>query len=78
SLANSVAQAAGPSIGGWLTDAYSWRWIFYLQLFPGIALLFAIAWSIEATPMQLALLRRGDWVGIAAMVLGLGGLQIVL
>ena len=78
SLANSVAQAAGPSMGGWLTDAYSWRWIFYLQLFPGVALLMAIAWSIDAKPMKLELLRRGDWGGIAAMVLGLGGLQIVL
>ncbi|KPA94784.1 DHA2 family efflux MFS transporter permease subunit [Pseudomonas asplenii] len=78
SLANSVAQAAGPSIGGWLTDAYSWRWIFYLQLFPGIALLLAVAWAIEARPMNLALLRRGDWLGIGAMVVGLGGLQIVL
>ena len=78
SLANSVAQAAGPSLGGWLTDAYSWRWIFYLQLFPGIALLLAITWSIEPKPMKLELLRRGDWAGIAAMVLGLGGLQIVL
>lgn len=78
SLANSVAQAAGPSIGGWLTDTYSWRWIFYLQLLPGVALLAAIAWSIEAKPMQLALLRRGDWLGITAMVIGLGGVQIVL
>ncbi|RZI87323.1 MAG: DHA2 family efflux MFS transporter permease subunit [Pseudomonas sp.] len=78
SLANSVAQAAGPSLGGWLTDAFSWRWIFYLQLVPGIALLLAIAWSIEAKPMQLARLRQGDWLGIAAMVIGLGGLQIVL
>lgn len=78
SLANSVAQAAGPSIGGWLTDAYSWRWIFYLQLVPGIALLAAISWSIEARPMKLELLRKGDWLGITAMVLGLGGLQIVL
>lgn len=78
SLANSVAQAAGPSIGGWLTDAYSWRWIFYLQLVPGVALLLAVAWSIEAKPMNLALLRRGDWTGIGAMVVGLVGLQIVL
>ncbi|HCL51758.1 MAG TPA: EmrB/QacA family drug resistance transporter [Pseudomonas sp.] len=77
-IANNVAQAAGPSLGGWLTDAYSWRWIFYLQLFPGIALLCAIAWSIEARPMKLQLLRHGDWLGIAAMVIGLGGLQIVL
>ncbi len=52
SLSNSVAQAAGPSIGGWLADAYSWRWIFLLQLLPGIALLAAVAWSIR--------LRDGD------------------
>lgn len=78
SLANSVAQAAGPSIGGWLTDAWSWRGIFYLQLIPGIALLAAIAWSIDAKPMQLSMLRRGDWLGITGMVVGLGGLQIVL
>jgi len=78
SLANSVAQAAGPSIGGWLTDAYSWRWIFYLQLAPGVLLLMAIAWAIDASPTNLALLKRGDWFGIAAMIIGLGGLQIVL
>ncbi|UFH48218.1 MDR family MFS transporter [Pseudomonas sp. KNUC1026] len=78
SLANSVAQAAGPSIGGWLTDAWSWRGIFYLQLIPGVALLAAIAWSIDAKPMQLAMLRRGDWLGITGMIVGLGGLQIVL
>ncbi|WP_151982715.1 MFS transporter, partial [Acinetobacter guerrae] len=67
-----------PSIGGWLTDAYSWRWIFYLQLAPGILLLLAVAWSIDAKPMQLSLLKRGDWGGIIAMIVGLGGLQIVL
>ncbi|MDE1166640.1 MAG: DHA2 family efflux MFS transporter permease subunit [Pseudomonas sp.] len=78
SLSNSVAQAAGPSIGGWLTDAYSWRWIFYLQLIPGVLLLWAVAWAIDAKPMQLKLIGQGDWAGIAAMILGLGGLQIVL
>ncbi|WP_213881653.1 MDR family MFS transporter [Pseudomonas sp. dw_358] len=78
SLANSVAQAVGPSIGGWLTDSWSWRWIFYVQLIPGVALLAAIAWSIKPQPMNLALLRRGDWPGITGMVVGLGGLQIVL
>lgn len=78
SLSNSVAQAAGPSIGGWLTDAYSWRWIFYLQLFPGLLLLAAIAWAIPYRAMQLERLRQGDWLGIAAMIVGLGAIQIVL
>ncbi|MCP1625149.1 MDR family MFS transporter [Pseudomonas nitroreducens] len=78
SLSNSVAQAAGPSIGGWLTDAYSWRWIFYLQLIPGVLLLAAVAWAIEPKAMQLEKLRNGDWLGIASMIVGLGAVQIVL
>ncbi|ABR81338.1 TPA: DHA2 family efflux MFS transporter permease subunit [Pseudomonas aeruginosa] len=78
SLSNSVAQAAGPSIGGWLTDVYSWRWIFYLQLIPGVLLLAAIAWAISPQAMQLQRLRQGDWLGIASMIVGLGAIQIVL
>lgn len=77
-IANNVAQAAGPSIGGWLTDAYSWRYIFYLQLPPGLLLLAAIAWSVDTLPMKLDMLRKGDWGGIAAMTVGLGMLQLVL
>ncbi|MHC6225342.1 MDR family MFS transporter [Pseudomonas sp. X10] len=78
SLSNSVAQAAGPSIGGWLTDAYSWRWIFLLQLPPGLALLTAVAWSIKGQAGDRSALRQADWLGIAAMALGLGALQVVL
>lgn len=78
SLSNSVAQAAGPSIGGWLTDAYSWRWIFYLQLIPGVFLLAAVAWAIAPQTPQLEKLRQGDWLGIASMIVGLGAVQIVL
>lgn len=77
-VANNVAQAAGPSIGGWLTEAYSWRYVFYLQLPPGLLLLAAIAWSVDRLPARLDLLRRGDWGGIAAMTIGLGMLQLVL
>ncbi|MBB3226541.1 DHA2 family multidrug resistance protein [Luteibacter sp. Sphag1AF] len=77
-VSNNVAQAAGPSLGGWLTDMYSWRYIFYLQIPPGLALLAAIGWSIRAKPLELARLKHGDWGGIAAMALGLSALQIML
>ena len=77
-VANNVAQAAGPSLGGWLTDAYSWRWIFYLQVPPGLLLLAAIGWSVRPQPMALEKLRQGDWVGIATMAVGLAALQILL
>jgi DHA2 family multidrug resistance protein len=77
-VANNVAQAAGPSLGGWLTEAYSWRWIFYLQVPPGLLLLAAIGWSTPRTQAVPDRLRNGDWGGIAAMAIGLSALQIML
>ncbi|MDG3439101.1 DHA2 family efflux MFS transporter permease subunit [Nitrospirillum amazonense] len=77
-VANNVAQAAGPSLGGWLTEAYSWRWIFYLQVPPGLLLLAAIGWATPRAPASLDRLRSGDWRGIIAMALGLSALQIML
>lgn len=77
-VANNVAQAAGPSLGGWLTDVYSWRWIFYLQVPPGLLLLAAIGWSVKPQPLMLERLRQGDWWGMITMALGLSSLQIML
>ncbi|SDR48832.1 MFS transporter, DHA2 family, multidrug resistance protein [Paraburkholderia fungorum] len=77
-IANNVAQAAGPSMGGYLTDMYSWRWIFYLQIPPTLILLGAISWSIKPLPMHLGKLRNADWPGILTMAVGLSALQIAL
>ncbi|MFM0210316.1 DHA2 family efflux MFS transporter permease subunit [Paraburkholderia sediminicola] len=77
-VANNVAQAAGPSLGGWLTDMYSWRWIFYLQIPPALVLLGAIGWAIKPEPVHLDRLRKADWLGITTMAIGLSALQIVL
>jgi DHA2 family multidrug resistance protein len=77
-VANNVAQAAGPSLGGWLTDMYSWRWIFYLQIPPALVLLGAIGWAIKPEPVHLDRLRNADWLGITTMAIGLSALQIML
>lgn len=77
-VSNNVAQAAGPSLGGWLTQAYSWRWIFYLQVPPGLLLLAAIGWAMPRGEARIEKLREGDWAGIVAMALGLSALQIML
>jgi DHA2 family multidrug resistance protein len=74
----TFAPAIGPTVGGWLTDTYSWHWIFYINLLPGLALIWAIWYGLDAAPMQLGRLRRGDWVGIACMAIGLGSLITVL
>lgn len=77
-LTVTFAPAIGPTIGGWLTDTYSWHWIFYINLLPGAALLGMIWYGLDDAPMQLGKLARGDWSGIACMAVGLGCLEYVL
>ncbi len=72
------APAIGPTVGGWITDTYSWPWVFYLNLVPGAAFLAAIAWGLDPAPMRPALLKSGDWPGIALMAAGLGSLTVFL
>ena len=77
-LSATFAPAIGPTIGGYLTENWGWQYIFYVNLVPG-ALMVAMLWvSLEAKPMQLSLLRQGDWPGIITMAIGLAALQTVL
>ncbi len=77
-LTVTFAPAIGPTVGGWLTDTYSWHWIFYINLIPGVALVSMIWWGLDPQPMRLERLARGDWAGIACMAVGLGSLEYVL
>jgi DHA2 family multidrug resistance protein len=72
------APAIGPTIGGYLNDAYGWPWVFYVNLVPGAVMLAMLWYGLPKTPMRLGLLRRGDWCGIALMAVGLAALQTVL
>ena len=72
------APAIGPTIGGWLTENYGWQYIFYLNLIPGLVLISAVWYGINPQPLQLNLLKKGDWWGIITMAIGLGSLQVVL
>jgi DHA2 family multidrug resistance protein len=74
----TFAPAIGPTVGGWLTDNYGWPAIFYLNLLPGAVLIAAVAWGLETERPRLALLRQGDWWGIATMAVGLGSLIVFL
>jgi MFS transporter, DHA2 family, multidrug resistance protein len=74
----TFAPSIGPTLGGWLTDNFSWHYIFYLNLIPGLLLLAAVWYAIDSKPMQLHLLKQGDWWGIASMAIGLASLQVVL
>ncbi|MBV9182693.1 MAG: DHA2 family efflux MFS transporter permease subunit [Acidobacteria bacterium] len=73
-----VAPMLGPVAGGWLTDNYSWRWIFYINVPIGVlAILLTQAFVFD--PPYLRRERTGiDYWGIGLLVLGMGSLQIML
>jgi DHA2 family multidrug resistance protein len=74
-----VAPIIGPTLGGWITDSYSWRWIFYINLPMGILALFMVNLFVEDPPyIRASLKRRIDYAGFLAMALWLGSLQLVL
>jgi MFS transporter, DHA2 family, multidrug resistance protein len=77
-LSVTFAPAIGPTIGGYLTENYGWRTIFFVNVIPTVAMVSALYLTLERQPMQLKLLREGDWTGIATMAIGLSALQTVL
>jgi MFS transporter, DHA2 family, multidrug resistance protein len=77
-LSATFAPAIGPTIGGYLTENFGWQYIFYVNLAPGAIMIGMLYFSLEARPMQLSLLREGDWPGIITMAIGLSALQTVL
>jgi DHA2 family multidrug resistance protein len=77
-LSATFAPAIGPTIGGYLTENWGWKYIFYVNLVPGAVMVGMLYYALEARPMKLALLREGDWAGIVTMATGLSALQTVL
>ena len=66
----------GPTLGGYLTDAYNWRWVFYVNVPFGIAAVAGIWLFFKDSPRDSSL--RFDWFGFGALALGLGALQLML
>lgn len=77
-LAVTFAPAIGPTIGGYLTENYGWQTIFFVNVVPTAVMVTTLYFTLERQPMQLGLLREGDWFGIATMAIGLSALQAVL
>jgi len=73
-----VAPILGPVLGGWLTDNYNWRWVFYINLPIGIGSLLMTRAFIFDPPYLRKERGRVDVVGIGLLVLGIGALQFVL
>lgn len=73
-----VAPILGPVIGGWLTDNYSWRWVFFINLPIGLFSLVMAKAFIEDPPYIKKKSAMIDYVGFGLMAIGLGALQIML
>ena len=80
-MAVVVAPAIGPTLGGFITDNYSWRWIFYINVPIGIISLLLTS-RLISDPPYLTRNRsahfRIDYIGLGLLALGLGALQVVL
>ena len=76
-----VAPTVGPTLGGWITDNYTWRWIFFINLPVGILALFLVLRLIEDPPWAKRVQGAAasiDYVGVSLLILGVGALQVML
>jgi DHA2 family multidrug resistance protein len=85
-LAVVVAPAIGPTLGGWITDNFSWRWIFFINIPVGLLSMFLTYELVQDPPAHVEKLRqrrlagggRVDYMGFIWTVIGFGALQVVL
>ena len=77
-LGTILGPAFGPTLGGWLTDSYSWRWIFYINVPVGVLNILLIMQFIKDPPYLVREKGKLDFAGLFFMSVGLGALQIML
>jgi DHA2 family multidrug resistance protein len=78
-IATVVAPVLGPTLGGYITDQASWRWIFFLNIPVGIIAVFLVSILVEDPPWEKNKKSRGiDYIGLSLITLGLGALQIMM
>ena len=75
---SSLAPTLGPTIGGWITDNYSWHWLFFINLVPGIFVATAVPLLVRIDKPNLGLLHGADYLGMVLMALFLGCLEYTL
>ena len=74
----AIAPTIGPAVGGYLTDALSWHWLFFINVGPGIAVSALTFWLVDFDQPDLSLFKHFDWWGLGFMAAFLGTLEYVL
>ncbi len=77
-LIATLAPTVGPTIGGYLTDAMSWHWLFFVNIIPGIIVTIAAYSLIDFDRPDYSLFNNFDWTGLLSMAAFLGALEYVL
>jgi len=75
---SSLAPTLGPTVGGWITDHYSWHWLFFVNLVPGTVVAVAVPLLVRIDTADLKLLRGADYLGMLLMAVSLGCLEYTL
>jgi DHA2 family multidrug resistance protein len=77
-LVATLAPTIGPTVGGFITDALSWHWLFFINVVPGIGITVGVLALVDFDQPNFKLLERFDWWGLVAMAGFLGSLEYVL
>jgi len=77
-LVATLAPTIGPTVGGFITDAMSWHWLFFINIVPGIIITIGVLALVDFDQPNFALLERFDWWGLIFMAGFLGALEYVL
>ncbi|MGH6847482.1 MAG: DHA2 family efflux MFS transporter permease subunit [Methylocella sp.] len=77
-IATIVAPVLGPTLGGFITDHYDWRWIFFVNLPVGLIAVFFVSVLVEDPPWRQRISRHVDFIGLSLITLGLGCTQVML
>jgi MFS transporter, DHA2 family, multidrug resistance protein len=75
---SSLAPTLGPTVGGWITDHYSWHWLFFINLVPGVFVAVVVPMLVRIDTPNLGLLRSADYIGMVLMAAFLGCLEYTL
>ena len=74
----SLAPTLGPTLGGWITDHWSWHWLFFINLVPGLFVTVAVPLLVNIDKPDFSLLRRADYLGMLLLAIFLGCLEYTL
>jgi DHA2 family multidrug resistance protein len=77
-LVATLAPTIGPTVGGYITDAMSWHWLFFINVVPGILITIGVLALVDFDQPNFPLLAHFDWWGLIFMAGFLGGLEYVL